>query len=337
MRIALFSARPYDRREFTAAALAQRHQLSFFEARLSAETASLAEGFPALCTFVNDLLDAPLLATLASLGVKVVALRCAGFNQVDLEAASRHGIVVLRVPAYSPHAVAEHAVGLILTLNRKFHRAYARVRDDNFLLDGLEGFDLYGKTVGVVGTGRIGRVFAGIMRGFGCRVLASDVVAPDPELQAAGIEYVTPEALLATSDIVSLHCPLTPHSHHLIDAHALATMKRGAMLINTSRGGLLDTAAVIEALKRRQLGALGIDVYEQEGDLFFKDLSSTIVDDDLFQRLLTFPNVLVTAHQAFFTTEALQAIARITLENITEFESSGRCANQVTLDLVKPA
>ncbi|WP_028079350.1 2-hydroxyacid dehydrogenase [Solimonas soli] len=333
MRVLFFSAREYDRRSFSAAGGA--HDCVFVEARLSAQTAALAAGYPAICTFVNDVLDAPALQRLAALGVRHVALRCAGFNQVDLRAAERCGIAIARVPAYSPHAVAEHAVGLILTLNRKFHRAYNRVRENNFLLDGLEGFDLYGKTVGVVGAGRIGAVFARIMLGFGCRVLVHDPLAQDGALRSAGAAFAALDEVLAMSDIVSLHCPLTPRSQHLINATSLARMKHGAMLINTSRGGLLDTPAVITALKSGQLGALGLDVYEQEGDLFFEDLSSTIVGDDVFQRLLTFPNVVITGHQAFFTQEALAAIASATLANLDDFEAGRPCANRLTAALLR--
>lgn len=335
MRILFFSAREYDRRAFEAAN-AGRHELRFVEARLSPETWALADGHAALCTFVNDTLDAPALRELARRGVQLIALRCAGFNQVDLRAAEDCGLTVVRVPEYSPYAVAEHATGLILTLNRKFHRAYNRVRENNFLLDGLEGFDMRGKTVGVVGTGRIGRVFAHILRGFGCRILASDPF-PAQALVDEGARYVELAELLHESDIVSLHCPLTPDSHHLIDAAALARMKRGAMLINTSRGGLLDTEAVIRALKSGQLGALGLDVYEQEGDLFFEDLSSTVVADDVFQRLLTFPNVVITGHQAFFTREALAAIAATTLANVDDVAQGRPCANRLTPALLRPA
>ncbi|NKF22443.1 2-hydroxyacid dehydrogenase [Solimonas marina] len=328
MRVLFFSARPYDRRSFAAAN--GRHELVFTETRLSAQTAGLAASYPAICTFVNDRLDAETLAALAAGGLRYVALRCAGFNQVDLRAAERLGIEVARVPAYSPYAVAEYAVGLLLTLNRKFHRAYNRVRENNFLLDGLEGFDLHGKTVGVVGAGRIGAVFANIMLGFGCRVLVHDPHSDDAALRAAGAQFVGLDTLLAQAQIVSLHCPLTPETHHLIDAAALARMQHGAMLINTSRGGLLDTAAVVGALKSGRLGALGLDVYEQEGDLFFEDLSSTIVEDDVFQRLLTFPNVVVTGHQAFFTQEALAAIARTTLVNLDDFAAGRPCPNRLT-------
>lgn len=337
MRVLLFSARPYDRREFTAANTRFGHELSFVEARLGAETLSLAAGYEAVCTFVNDILDASVLRRLAGGGTRLIALRCAGFNQVDVRAAAELGLTVVRVPAYSPHAVAEHAVGLVLTLNRKFHRAYNRVRDNNFLIDGLEGFDLHGKTVGVVGAGRIGRVFVRIMLGFGCRVLVHDPQFCAGDACIEGASLATLPELFAAADIVSLHCPLTPETHHLIGAEALARMKPGAMLVNTSRGGLLDTAAVIGALKSGRLGALGLDVYEQEGDLFYEDLSSSVVTDDVFQRLLTFPNVVVTAHQAFFTREALAAIADTTLANIAAFGAGHPVPNRVLPELFRAA
>jgi D-lactate dehydrogenase len=334
MRVLLFSARSYDRREFTAANVRYGHKLTFVEARLTMETAALASGYPAVCTFVNDALDAPMLERLVGGGTELIALRCAGINQVDVLRAAKLGLTVVRVPSYSPHAVAEHAIGLILVLNRKLHRAYSRVRENNFLIDGLEGFDLYRKTVGVIGLGRIGSLFARIMIGFGCRVRGYDpllsAAAPD-----VGVPLTTLPELLAASDIVSLHCPLTPDSHHLISHEALSRMKTGAMLINTSRGGLLDTEAVLLSLKSGQLGALGLDVYEQEGDLFYEDLSSTVVTDDVFQRLLTFPNVMITAHQAFFTKEALAAIADTTLGNITAFEGGRTNANRVTPDFLR--
>ncbi len=337
MRVQFFSTRSYDRREFLAANARYGHKLGFVDARLGAETLPLAEGHAAVCTFVNDLLDAPTLRRLADGGTRLIALRCTGFNQLDLRAAVELGLTVMRVPAYSPYAVAEHTVGLILTLNRKFHRAYNRVRENNFLLDGLEGFDLHGRTVGVIGGGRIGSVFAQNMRGFGCHVLVHD-----PQLCATGsviegARFASLPELFAAADIVSLHCPLTPDSYHLIDEAALARMKPGAMLINTSRGGLLDTSAVIAALKSGRLGALGLDVYEQEGDLFFEDLSSTVVTDDVFQRLLTFPNVVITAHQAFFTREALAAIADTTLANIADFEAGRANPNHVLPDLLRTA
>jgi len=335
MKILFYSARNYDKTHFSAANARHDHQVEFFEGRLTPVTVTLARGYDAICTFVNDAIDAEIIAALAAGGTKLIALRCAGFNQVDLMSAASAGVTVVRVPAYSPYAVAEHTIGLILTLNRKFHRAYARVRDNNFLLDGLEGFDLHGKTVGVVGTGRIGNVFAKIMLGFGCTVLACDPVQRDAGLIAAGVTYTEFESLLSVADVVSLHCPLTPESHYLINARTLALMKPGAMLINTSRGGLLDTCAVIDALKTQHLGALGLDVYEQEGDLFFADLSSQVVGDDIFQRLLTFPNMVITGHQAFFTQEAMAAIAETTLTNIDTVAAGRRCDNEVTLTLVR--
>jgi D-lactate dehydrogenase len=258
------------------------------------------------------------LASLAQEGVRLVALRCAGFNNVDLEAAAAQGLTVVRVPAYSPHAVAEHTIALVLALNRRIHRAYARVREGNFALDGLMGFDLYGRTAGVVGTGRIGAVVAHLLRGFGCRVLAQDV-SRNPQCEADGVDYVPLTQLLAEADLVTLHCPLMPDTYHLIDAKAFAIMKPGVMVINTSRGALLDAAAAIDALKSGRLGALGLDVYEEEADMFFEDLSGRVLQDDVFARLLTFPNVLITGHQAFFTADALTAIAETTFENINAF------------------
>jgi len=319
VKIAIFSTKPYDREALVAANRRHGHDLSFFEARLQPSTAGLAHGFEAICPFVNDELSAPVIRTLADGGVRLLTLRSAGFNHVDLEAAREADVSVVRVPAYSPHAVAEHAVGLILALNRKFHRAYARVREGNFALQGLLGFDLHGKTVGVVGTGRIGVVFARIMSGFGCRILAHDP-HPSDEVTALGGTYVPLGDLLAQADIVALHLPLTPATRHLIDGAAVALMKEGAMLINTSRGGLVDTRAVIEGLKSERIGALGLDVYEEEEELFFEDLSDTVIHDDVFARLLTFPNVLITGHQGFFTREALDNIAEVTLANATAFE-----------------
>ncbi len=329
MKTAVFSTKRYDR-EFLTAANAGAHELHFFEAHLYGSTAPLAASFGAVCVFVNDTVDSPVLAQLAAGGTRLIALRCAGFNNVDLAASKRHGIGVVRVPAYSPHAVAEHTVGLILALNRHLHRAYNRVREGNFALDGLLGFDLHGRTVGLIGTGKIGAVVAKLMRGFDCEVLAMDPF-PNPECLALGVRYVTLDELLARSDIISLHCPLTPENHHIINAAALARMKDGAMLINTSRGALVDTLAVIEALKSGKLGYLGLDVYEEEGDIFFEDLSSEIIRDDVFTRLLTFPNVLITGHQAFFTRNALEKIAATTIANLSQFEATGRCENQVVL------
>ncbi len=339
MKVAVFSAKPYDRRSLTQANYDGRnsrttcdgiiHDLVFFEPSLALDTASLAAGFPAVCLFVNDSADAKTLETLAANGTKLIALRCAGFNNVDLRAAADLGITVVRVPAYSPYAVAEFAVGMVLTLNRKFHKAYNRVREGNFSLDGLLGFDLHGRTVGVVGTGKIGMIFAQLMHSFGCAVLGYDRY-PNPQLESMGAaRYVELPELLANSDIISLHCPLTPETHHLIDADAIAQMKPGVMLINTSRGALIDTEAAIDGLKSQQIGALGLDVYEQEADLFFEDLSSTIIQDDVFERLLMFPNVLVTGHQAFFTADALTSIAETTLANITDIEQGRSCPNEV--------
>ncbi len=334
MHVAVFSTQPYDAR-FLERANAGVHTLGFFEARLAPETVPLAAGADAVCAFVNDDLGAEVLRALAQRRVRLVALRCAGFNQVDLRTAADLGITVARVPAYSPHAVAEHTLALILALDRKIHRAYNRVREGNFALDGLLGFDLAFKTVGVVGTGEIGRVVARILRGFDCTVLAHDP-QPDPALQAAGVRYVEIAELLAASDVVTLHCPLTPATRHLVDDAALARMKPGAMLINTSRGGLVDTRALVRALKSGRLGSLGLDVYEEEADLFFQDLSSRIIPDDLFARLLTFPNVLVTGHQAFFTEEALTAIAETTIANVTAFARDGRVVHPVRLEDVAP-
>jgi D-lactate dehydrogenase len=328
MRLAVFSSKPYDVTFLTAANEGLGHQLQFLEPRLMKETAALAGGFPAICAFVNDQLEAEVLTRLATGGTRLVALRSAGFNNVDLPAAARLGLTVTRVPAYSPHAVAEHTVALVLALNRKVHRAWARVREGNFALDGLLGFDLVGRTAGIVGTGKIGAAVARIMAGFGCRVLAFDPVA-NPECVTLGVSYVPFADLLAQSDIVSLHCPLTPETRHLLDAAALARMKPGAMLINTGRGALVDTRAVIDALKTGRLGHLGLDVYEEEAALFFEDRSWRVLQDDVFARLLTFPNVVVTGHQGFFTAEALTAIAETTLQAVTEFEQGRVPTNAV--------
>jgi D-lactate dehydrogenase len=323
MRVAVFSSKRYEEEYLVAANGEHGHELTFLEPRLTRDTAPLAEGYPAVCCFVNDDLGADVLEVLHRGGTRLLALRSAGFNHVDLGMAASLGMAVGRVPAYSPYAVAEHAVGLLLSLNRHIHRAYARVREHNFALNGLLGFDVHGTTVGVVGTGRIGLVFARIMLGFGCRVLAYDPF-PSQEARRLGARYVDLDTLLAESDIVALHCPLTPETHHLLDARAFALMKDDALLINTSRGALVDTKALVDALKARQIGAVGLDVYEEEGDLFFEDLSDRIVTDDVFSRLLTFPNVLITSHQAFFTREALAAIAATTLTNISSYERDGR-------------
>lgn len=302
--------------------------MSYLDIRLSPQTAPLAAGYEAITTFVNDDLGSDTLTALAQLGVRFIALRCAGYNQVDLTKAQTLGLKVARVPAYSPYAVAEHTVALILALNRRIHRAYQRVREQNFSLDGLLGFDLHGKTVGIIGTGKIGEVLAGILKGFGCRLLAHDPY-PNPACEALGVSYTSLEQLCSEADIISLHCPLTPETHHLIGVEALGWMKPGVMLINTSRGGLIDTAAVIEGLKSSKVGYLGLDVYEEEGGLFFQDMSQMIIQDDVFSRLQTFPNVLITGHQAYFTAEALHNIAATTLQNLTDFEATGASQNEV--------
>ncbi len=334
MKVAVCSTQPYDRQFLQQANQVTQHELSYFSASLNAETYQMVAGFPTLCVFVNDVLNETVLRHLFAQGTRLIALRCAGFNNVDLAVADALGITVVRVPAYSPHSVAEHALALIMALNRHIPRAYNRVRDGNFTLQGLLGFELRGKTVGIIGTGRIGAALAGILHGLGCRLLGYDP-QPNAECVGLGMEYVGLAALYAQSDIITLHSPLNQQSLHLINAAAVAQMKPGVMLINTSRGGVIDTSAVIAGLKTGQIGYLGLDVYEQEGDLFFKDLSDQIIADDLFERLLTFPNVLMTSHQGFFTHEALSSIAQTTLENISEFERSGHCHNQVTLEYLR--
>ena len=335
MDVAVFSTRSYDREFLDLANVAAGglHDLRYFEAGLSEQTVSLAAGAGAICAFVNDRLDRGVLAALHEHGTRLLALRSAGFNHVDLEAAEALGIAVARVPAYSPEAIAEHTVALILSLNRKLHRADVRVREGNFALDGLLGFNLGNRTVGIVGTGRIGAVVARILRGFGCRLLAFDP-APDEDLRRLGVDYVEFPELMKQSDIVTIHCPLTPQTHHLIDGASLQMIREGAMLINTSRGAVVDTRAVIAGLKSGRIGALGLDVYEEEGDLFFRDLSDTMLQDDVFARLLTFPNVLVTGHQGFFTREALTAIAETTIQNISSFQESGRATHQIGTELL---
>ncbi|MCG8348732.1 MAG: 2-hydroxyacid dehydrogenase [Chloroflexales bacterium] len=331
MRIAVFSAKPYDETFLAAANQPYGFDVTFFEPRLTRETVSLANGFETVCVFVNDQLHAATIESLAQLGVRLIALRCSGFNNVDLISAQRHNITVVRVPAYSPHAVAEHTLALILTLNRKIHRAHARVREGNFSLDGLLGFDLYKQTVGIIGTGKIGIEAARIMRGFGCQVLAYDVF-PNQECEQLGVRYVDISELLGTADIVTLHCPLTPKTHHLINAATLEQMKTGVMLINTSRGALIDTRAVIQGLMSGKIAYLGLDVYEEEETLFFEDLSAEVIRDDVFARLLTFPNVLITGHQGFFTRDALQNIAETTMTNIATFARGQTGPNVITAE-----
>ncbi len=327
MHVAVFNTQSYDRL-FLDAANQGRHELVYYETRLSPATAAVAAGYDAVCAFVNDQLSEETLKLLQQGGTRLIALRSAGFNHVDLPAADRLGLTVARVPAYSPHAVAEHAVALVMSLNRRTYRAYNRVREGNFSLDGLIGFDMFGKTAGVIGTGKIGLNFARIMHGFGCRILAAD---PYPDKTAPEyVQYVSTAELFAQSDIISLHCPLTPQTHHLINQKAIAQMKPGVMLINTSRGAAIDTRALLSGLKSGKIGFLGLDVYEEEENLFFRDLSDSIIDDDVFMRLTTFPNVLITGHQGFFTNEALRNIADTTIANITAFESGKGALHQVT-------
>lgn len=335
MKVAVFSAKPYDR-QFLDEANAGRHELRYLECRLTVATTALAKGSSAVCLFANDQANAATMMAFEHMGIRLVALRSAGFNNVDLQAARAHGITVARVPAYSPHAVAEHTFALLLSLVRKVHRAYNRVREGNFPLEGLLGFDLVGKTIGIVGTGNIGSVVALIARGFGMNVLATDPVRNSD--CAAFVDYVPRDELLKRSDVVTLHCPLNDGTRHLIDEAALARMKPSAVLINTSRGAVIDTHAVIDALKRNCLGGLAIDVYEEEDALFFEDRSDETIMDDQFARLLTFPNVLITGHQGFFTVEALKNIAATTISNLDAFAATGKPVHEVTLDgsLEKP-
>lgn len=319
MKVALFSAKSYDK-EFFDQFNDSAHLFTYFDAPLNKDTAKLCDGFDAVCVFVNDKMDKKTITLLAQYGVKLIVLRCAGFNNVDLITAKEQQIKVFRVPAYSPNAIAEHAVALILTLNRKTHKAYNRIRENNFSLKKLTGFNLNGKTIGVIGTGKIGVEFCKIMLGFGCNVLAYDIFENE-DLKKRGVVYQTFEEILKVADIISLHCPLNPETQHLIDGDAFKKMKNGVMIINTSRGAVIDTKQAIKALKSGKLGYLGIDVYEQEEHLFFKDLSESIIKDDVIARLMSFPNVLLTAHQGFFTNEALEQIVKITIQNITDFEN----------------
>lgn len=332
MVITVYSAKAYDEHYFDAEnAAGDCHDIVYQESKLTDKTAALAVGSRAVCAFVNDHLDRSVLEQLSAGGTEYIAMRCAGFNNVDLQAAMSLGLKVVRVPAYSPYAVAEHTLALLLTLNRRIHRAYNRVREGNFSLAGLVGFDLHGLTVGIVGTGKIGCIVAKLFQGFGCQVLCSDVVENE-EMLAIGGTYVEQGALFEQADIITLHCPLLESTHHLIDAAAIAKMKRGVTLLNTSRGALIDTSAVIQGLKSGHIGNLAIDVYEEEDSLFFEDQSGKVMQDDVFARLLTFPNVLITGHQAFFTDTALTQIARVTLKNLSELERSGNCENEITLN-----
>ncbi|MDW7691017.1 2-hydroxyacid dehydrogenase [Flammeovirgaceae bacterium SG7u.111] len=328
MRLAFFSTKPYDKIYFQQLNETYGHDITFFNSALVERTADLTKGFEAVCVFVNDTLDKPTIEKLAANKVKLIALRCAGFNNVDLSEAKKHQIKVVRVPAYSPQSVAEHALALIMTLNRKTHKAYNRVRECNFSLDNLTGFNIFGKTVGVIGTGQIGAAFCKIMLGLGCKVLAYDV-HQSGELQKLGVTYQPIETLYAQSDIISLHCPLLPDTKHLINSESISSMKNGVMIINTSRGALINTKDIITALKKRKIGYLGIDVYEQEENLFFEDLSERIIEDDLILRLISFPNVLITSHQAFLTDEALFQIAQTVMSNIENFEKGEELRNEV--------
>jgi D-lactate dehydrogenase len=328
MKIAVFSTCKYDEDFFNQ--FNTGHQLSYFVVPLNEQTVALTAGFDAICIFVNDTVNTAVLKTLNENGIKLIVLRCAGFNNVDVAAATVLGIPVLRVPTYSPEAVAEHALALILTLNRKTHKAYNRIREGNFSLEKLMGFNLHNRKVAVIGTGNIGKAFCNILRGFGCKISAYDVY-PDPSLEREGLTYGTLEETLADADVVSLHCPLTPETRHMINSETLKLFKPGAMLINTSRGGLIDTTDVIDALKTGQLGYLGLDVYEQEGNLFFRDYSEDIIQDELITRLISFPNVLITSHQGFFTKEAMEQIATVTFNNIDAFANQTPLVNRVTI------
>jgi D-lactate dehydrogenase len=328
MKIAFFSTQPYDKIYFETNNNDVSTELFYFQVALNSQTVNLANGFDGICIFVNDKADVTVIEALKTIGIKFIVLRCAGFNNVDLQAAKNNNIKVYRVPAYSPEAVAEHAVALILTLNRKTHKAYNRVREGNFSLEKLTGFNLFGKTIGVIGTGKIGIAFCKIMLGFGCKVIAYDIQQSD-YLKTLGVQYCNLEVLLANADIVSLHCPLTIQTKHLINKDSINKMKQNVMLINTSRGALLHTKDTIDALKKGHIAYLGIDVYEQEQDLFFKDLSEQLILDDDISRLLTFPNVLVTAHQAFLTEEALTQIAQVTLKNIKDYSVGNESPNEV--------
>ncbi|WP_228851157.1 2-hydroxyacid dehydrogenase [Aegicerativicinus sediminis] len=328
MRIAVFSSKPYDQEYFEKHRKEHDFDFVFFEASLNQNTANLCNGFDVVCVFVNDKIDKETIKKLAKCNVGLIALRCAGYNNVDLEEAISNGIKVVRVPAYSPEAVAEHALALILTLNRKTHKAYNRIREGNFSLNKLIGFNLHNKTVGVIGTGQIGATFLKIMKGFGCKLIAYDLY-PNEDLKSIGVDYLSLKDLFKSADIISLHCPLNPDTKHIINKNSVDQMKDGAMVINTSRGGLIDTADVIEALSHRKIGYLGIDVYEQEENIFYKDLSESIINDDYILRLNSFPNVLITSHQAYFTKEAMDEITTTTLNNIKAFKNGEKLKNEV--------
>ncbi len=337
MKVMLFGTQPYDQQSFERIRKSYGFEILYHRSHLNAKNALLAKGADAVCVFVNDTVDAETVRQLAELGVQLIALRCAGFNNVDLHAAARHGIPVVRVPAYSPHAVAEYAVALILSLNRKIHRAYWRTRDGNFSLHGLLGFDLYGKTAGIIGTGKIARPLIHILKGFGMEVLAYDIYPDERYALAEGIEYAALEELYRRADILSLHCPLTDQTRHMIDGRAIASMKPGVMIINTGRGQLIDTSALIEGLKEKRIGAAGLDVYEEEAAYFYEDTSDRIMDDDVLARLLSFNNVILTSHQAFFTREAIDNIAQVTMQNLNDFFEQRKLPNQVCVETEKQA
>lgn len=328
MKVAVFSTKPYDKNYFETYNISHKHELAFFDTNLNVQTTDLTREFDAVCVFVNDKLNDKVIQKLAKNNIKLIALRCAGFNNVDLDAAKKHNIKVTRVPAYSPQAVAEHALSLILTLNRKTHKAYNRIKEGNFSLNGLIGFDLHNKTVGVIGTGKIGIVFCRIMLGLGCKVVAYDV-NPQEALKKDGVSYVSLDELYEKADIVSLHCPLMPATKHIVNDKSISKMKNSVMIINTSRGGLIDTEAVIKNLKEKKIGYVGIDVYEQEEEIFFEDRSEQIIEDDTLIRLISFPNVLITSHQAFLTDEALTEIAQTVLQNIEDFERNRPLVNEI--------
>jgi D-lactate dehydrogenase len=330
MKVAIFSTKLYEPAYFNRFNSGTKHQLTYFDGALTSTTVSQAAGFDAVCVFVNDKVDREAIVQLAKAGTRLIALRCAGFNNVDIAAAAENHITVMRVPAYSPQAVAEHAVAIILTLNRKTHKAYNRVRENNFSADNLMGFNLYGKTVGVIGAGKIGAAFCHIMLGFGCKLVACDIIESDG-LKEKGVVYKSIDALLGEADIISLHCPLTAATRHLFNSVAFGKMKTGAMLINTGRGALINSTDAINALKSGRLGYLGIDVYEEEENLFFRDLSATIVQDDILERLMTFSNVLITPHVGFFTKEALDEIAFITIKNFTDFDNCTPSENEIVI------
>lgn len=328
MKIAFFSTKAYDRESFDRFLKKSGHEITYFDPKLDKHTVYLAEGHDVICSFVNDKIDANILKKLDQLKIRLIALRCAGYNQIDLDAAAKQGIKIVRVPAYSPEAVAEHAFALILTLSRKTHKAYNRVRENNFSLEGLTGMNIHGKTVGVIGTGAIGKAFCRIAKGFGCKILAFDI-AESKEMKELGVKYLPLNEVLSQSKIISLHCPLNPKTHHMINSQTISLLQNGVALINTSRGALIETKSVIRALKKGKIGYLGIDVYEQEEHIFFKNLSEEIMQDEQIARLMTFPNVLVTGHQAFLTNEALEQISKTTLANISDFENGEELVNEV--------